>query len=94
MACFFLLVWPPSALGMIFKMKEIIVHYDADRNNSVEQETLMRQERRRIGRTALPVLSVETKHPCALVKGLLLAGSFTSSVIVTGVKKACDHRCQ
>lgn len=80
--------------GMVFKLKEIIAHYNADRNNSVEQETLMRQGGAELVEQHLQVLSVETKHPCALVKGLPLAGSITSSVIVTGVKKACDHRCQ
>lgn len=80
--------------GMVFKMKEIIAHYNADRNNSVEQETLMRQERGRIGRTAPPVPFCRDKAPLCISEGVALSWSITSSVIVTGVKKACDHRCQ
>lgn len=54
----------------------------------------MRQERGRIGRTAPPVPFCRDKAPLCISEGVALSWSITSSVIVTGVKKACDHRCQ
>lgn len=53
--------------GLVFKMKEIITHYETDGNDSVEQEKLMRQEiEGKTGRAALTRCH-------ALVKGLNLA---------------------
>lgn len=50
--------------GMVFKMKEIITHYDTDGNDSVEQEKLIRQEREgRTGRAALTGPCID-KVPC------------------------------
>lgn len=49
---------------MVFKMKEIITHYDTDGSDSVEQEKLMRQEREgRTGRAALTGPCID-KVPC------------------------------